>query len=121
MLHLIEALPTATKFINEMTCDALLQSCEVLFRSCEVLFQSCDALFQSCEVLFHGDKTGFLAKSTSQPPVLKQKSTSQVVRIASQVAGSTSQVAAIKSQPKISTARVSQDAQRYPSPTALPR
>ena len=114
MLHLIEALPTATKFINEMTCDALLQSCEVLFRSCEVLFQSCDALFQSCEVLFHGDKTGFLAKSTSQPPVLKQKSTSQV-------AGCTSQVAAIKSQPKISTARVSQDAQRYPSPMALPR
>ena len=100
MRHLIEALPTATKFINEMTCDAL-------FQSCEVLFQSCDALFQSCEVLFHGDKTGFLAKSTSQPPVLKQKSTSQV--------------AAIKSQPKISTARVSQDAQRYPSPMALPR
>ena len=100
MRHLIEALPTATKFINEMTCDAL-------FHSCEVLLQSCDALF-------HGDKTGFLAKSTSQPPVLKQKSTSQVARC-------TSQVAVIKSQPKISTARVSRDAQQYPSPMALPR
>ena len=107
MRHLIEALPTATRFINEMTCDAL---------------------FRSCEVLFYGDKTGFLAKCTSQPPVLKQKSASQVVRSTSQVTGchqrsqkSTSQVAAIKSQPKISTARVSQDAQRYPSPTALPR
>ena len=107
MHHLIEALPTATKFINEMICDAL-------FHSCEVLLQSCDALLQSCDALFHGDKTGFLAKSTSQPPVLKQKSTSQVAEC-------TSQVAAIKSQPKISTARVSQDAQRYPSPTALPR
>ena len=61
-VNLIEALPTATKFINEMAC--------------EVLLQSCDALFQSCEVLFYGDKTGFLAKCTSQPPVLKQKSTS---------------------------------------------
>ena len=91
--NLIEAPPTATKFINEMTCEVLLQS---------------------CEVLFYGDKTGFLAKSTSQPPVLKQKSTSQVVK-------STSQVAVIKSQPKISTARVSRDAQRYPSPMALPR
>ena len=91
--NLIEALPTATKFIIEMTC--------------EVLLQSCDALLQSCDALFYGDKTGFLAKSTSQPPVLKQKSTSQV--------------AVIKSQPKISTARVSQDAQRYPSPMALPR
>ena len=100
MRHLIEALPTATRFINEMTCDAL-------FRSCEVLFRSCDALF-------YGDKTGFLAKSTSQPPVLEQKSTSQV-------AGYISQVAAIKSQPKISTARVSRDAQRCPSPMALPR
>ena len=100
MRHLIEALPTATRFINEMTCDAL---------------------FRSCEVLFYGDKTGFLAKCTSQPPVLKQKSASQVVRSTSQVAGYISQVAAIKSQPKISTARVSQDAQRYPSPTALPR
>ena len=93
MRHLIEALPTATKFTNEMACEVLLQS---------------------CDVLFYGEKTGFLAKCTSQPPVLKQKSTSQV-------AGSTSQVAAIKSQPKISTARVSQDAQRYPSPMALPR
>ena len=114
MRHLIKALPTATKFINEMTCDALLQSCEVLLQSCEVLFYSCD-------VLFYDDKTGFLAKSTSQPPVLKQKSTSQVVRIASQVAECTSQVAAIKSQPKISTARVSRDAQRCPSPMALLR
>ena len=100
MRHLIEALPTATRFINEMTCDAL-------FRSCEVLFRSCDALF-------YGDKTGFLAKSTSQPPVLEQKSTSQV-------AENTSQAAAIKSQPKISTARVSRDAQRCPSPMALLR
>ena len=98
--HLIEALPTAAKFTNEMACNALLQSCEVLF--------------QSCEVLFYSDKTGFLAKSTSQPPVLKQKSTSQVT-------GCTSQVAAIKSQPKTSTARVSRDAQRYPSPMVLPR
>ena len=55
---------------------------------------------QSCDALFYGDKTGFLAKSTSQPPVLKQKSTSQVtgcasevVRITSQVVRSTSQVA----------------------------
>ena len=55
---------------------------------------------QSCDALFHGEKTGFLAKSTSQPPVLKQKSTSQVtgcasevVRITSQVVRSTSQVA----------------------------
>ena len=93
MRHLIEALPTATKFTNEMACDAL---------------------FHSCEVLFYGDKTGFLAKCTSQPPVLKQKSTSQVVK-------STSQVAVIKSQPKISTARVSRDVQQYPSPMALPR
>ncbi|EEE17534.1 hypothetical protein IV60_GL000981 [Lancefieldella rimae] len=33
---------------------------------------------KSCDVLFYGEKTGFLAKSTSQLHVLKQKSTSQV-------------------------------------------
>jgi len=54
--------------------------------------QTCDALLQSCEVLFYGEKTGFLAKCTSQPPVLKQKSTSQVVGSTSQVDKSTSQV-----------------------------
>ena len=60
---------------------------------------------QSCEVLFHGEKTGFLAQSTSQPHVLKQKSTSQVtgcasevVRITSQVVKSASQVAGCASE-----------------------
>ena len=47
---------------------------------------------QSCDALFHSEKTGFLAKSTSQPPVLKQKSTSQVVRSTSEVTGCTSQL-----------------------------
>ena len=68
---------------------------------------------QSCDALFYGDKTGFLAKSTSQPPVLKQKSTSQVVRSTSQVAGcasevirSTSQVAGCASQVVATTLRV---------------
>ena len=55
--------------------------------------QTCDALLKSCEVLFYGEKTDFLAKCTSQPPVLKQKSTSQVAGSTSQVDESTSQVA----------------------------
>ena len=45
------------------------------------LTQTCDALLKSCEVLFYGEKTGFLAKSTLQPPVLEQKSTSQVAAL----------------------------------------
>ena len=76
-VNLIEALPTATKFINEMTYEVLLQS---------------------CDALFHGDKTGFLAKCTSQPPVLKQKSTSQATGCTSQVARSTSQLGRSTSQ-----------------------
>lgn len=46
---------------------------------------------KSCEVLFYGEKDDFLAKSTSQPPFLKQKSTSQVAKSTSQVGGFTSQ------------------------------
>ena len=61
---------------------------------------------QSCEVLFHGEKTGFLAKSTSQPPVLKQKSTSEVVKSTSQVVRSTSQVTGCTSQAVRSASQV---------------
>ena len=53
---------------------------------------------QSCDALFHGDKTGFLAKSTSQPPVLKEKSTSQVTGCTSQVVRNTSEVVRSASQ-----------------------
>ena len=53
---------------------------------------------QSCDALFHGDKTDFLAKCTSQPPVLKEKSTSQVVRSTSHVVSSTSQVTGCASE-----------------------
>ena len=53
---------------------------------------------QSYDALFHGDKTGFLAKSTSQPPVLKQKSTSQVTGCTSQVVRNTSEVVRSASQ-----------------------
>ena len=52
-----------------------------LTQTCDVLLKSCEALLQSCDVLFYGEKTGFLAKSTSQPPVLEQKSTSQVAAL----------------------------------------
>ncbi|EEE17286.1 hypothetical protein IV60_GL000880 [Lancefieldella rimae] len=77
-----------------------------LTQTCDVLLKSCEALLQSCDVLFYGEKTGFLAKSTSQPPVLKQKSTSQVAGCASQVARSTSQVARSTSQLGRSTLQV---------------
>ncbi|WP_423977648.1 hypothetical protein, partial [Lancefieldella rimae] len=57
--------------------------------------QTCDVLLKSCDVLFYGEKTGFLAKSTSQPPVLEQKSTSQVAAPPVLEQKSTSQVAAL--------------------------
>ena len=63
------------------------------------LTQTCEVVLESCEVLFYGEKGDFLAKSTSQPPFLKQKSTSQVVKSTSQVAKSTSQVGGSTSQP----------------------
>ena len=62
------------------------------------LTQTCDVLLQSCDVLFHGEKTDLLAICTSQPPVLKQKGTSQVARSTSQLSGSTSQVGKTTSQ-----------------------
>ena len=77
-----------------------------LTQTCDALLKSCEVLLQSCDVLFHGEKTGFLAKCTSQPPVLKQKSTSQVARSASQVTGCTSQVARSTSQLGRSTSQV---------------
>ena len=51
------------------------------------LTQTCEVVLKSCEVLFYGEKGDFLAKSTSQPPFLKQKSTSQVAKSTSQVGG----------------------------------
>ncbi|OFR22184.1 hypothetical protein HMPREF2898_02275 [Atopobium sp. HMSC064B08] len=63
------------------------------------LTQTCEVVLESCEVLFYGEKGDFLAKSTSKPPVLKQKSTSQVGKSTSQVAKSTSQVGGSTSQP----------------------
>ena len=69
-----------------------------LTQTCDALLKSCEVLLQSCDVLFYGEKTDFLAICTSQPPVLKQKSTSQVAGCASQVARSTSQLGRSTSQ-----------------------
>ena len=57
-----------------------------LTQTCDALLQSCEVLLQSCDVLFYGEKTDFLAKCASQPPILKQKSTSQVAGCTSRVA-----------------------------------
>ena len=77
-----------------------------LTQTCDVLLKSCEALLQSCDVLFYGEKTDSLAICASQPPVLKQKSTSQVARTTSQATGCTPQVARSTSQLGRSTSQV---------------
>ena len=66
----------------------LTQSTGELYK---VTLTTCDVVLKSCDVLFHGEKSGFLAISTSQPRFLKQKSTSQVAKGTSQLQKSTSQ------------------------------
>ena len=72
---------------------------------------------QSCDALFHGDKTDFLAKCTSQPPVLKQRSTSQVVRSTSQVVRSTSEVTGCASEVVRSASQVVKSASQVATTT----
>ena len=89
-----------------------------LTQTCDVLLKSCEALLQSCDVLFDGEKTGFLAKCASQPPILKQKSTSQVPRSASQATGCASQVARSTSQAARSTSQLARTASQVARTTS---
>lgn len=59
----------------------LTQSTGELYK---VTLTTCDVVLKSCDVVFHGEKSGFLAISTSQHWFLKQKSTSQLQKSTSQ-------------------------------------